>query len=840
MNAPPRRDEGPERGDAGAFKVRANQNADNADSIPEQFGFNPGDLVTVIRDPRHPLGKRFTREGKHSAVSVSFGLAVQRHVPTAEAMANVLREVAEDPHAALINSGFAGIPCGEEFVILSEKEIAGRLKLSARADQLGVHTIEHEGRTLKAVGRFKDNTTASRWQLLDRDVDAQTPAQYGVAMDFDAWLAAIDCLLPGVASAPGVRTGSSSSRVLKDGQPVGQGNGHVWVQIANAADVERLRAALIVRAAELSLSWLKLNKHGKAGALTTIIDTSVLIPGRLVFCGRPTATEGLEVIDQEVEIIGGDQPLDTSAVVLPQSDKVREITRKAGVEMAVRQGKGGSLAIDAYDLMSSTEIELEGGEALAVSEALALLESPEDKLRCQTPFRFSESMAGVLRRGYDGRACLFDVGTGTTHWLCTEDYVADDFEDLVAKAAQVRADIELSIEMNDLVGLPPEELLAQVREKLPAADLAAAEADALIARLTAATARTKDEVKEMLGMPARRRFEPIQVGELSQAVKAAYLIKNILPRAELAVLYGASTAGKSFMVLDMCFAIARGVEWRNQRVRQGRVIYICAEGAGGFNKRLCAYEAHYGVALHALPFYAITDTPNFLGEDDKALAVQIKAKGGADIIVVDTFAQVTAGGNENASEDVGKALASCKRLHRETGATILVIHHQGKDATKGARGWSGLRAAVDAELMVECDDKTKMRTLNVTKNKDGADGGMFPFRLQVVPIGVDDDGDVIDSCVIEHTDEMPMTTPEPTGKNERLVFAVIHDLMGLDSTGVLEGAVIAEAVTRMDLPEEGKKDRRRELVRQALNGLTTGERAIFCKEDGYVKPINPI
>lgn len=224
------------------------------------------------------------------------------------------------------------------------------------------------------------------------------------------------------------------------------------------------------------------------------------------------------MIDQEVEIIGGDQPLDTSAVVLPQSDKVREITRKAGVEMAVRQGKGGSLAIDAYDLMSSTEIELEGGEALAVSDALALLESPEDKLRCQTPFRFSESMAGVLRRGYDGRACLFDVGTGTTHWLCTEDYVADDFEDLVAKAAQVRADIEISIEMNDLVGLPPEELLAQVREKLPAADLAAAEADALIARLTTATARTKDEVKEMLGMPARRRFEPIQVGELSQAV----------------------------------------------------------------------------------------------------------------------------------------------------------------------------------------------------------------------------------------------------------------------------------------------------------------------------------
>lgn len=412
-----------------------------------------------------------------------------------------------------------------------------------------------------------------------------------------------------------------------------------------------------------------------------------------------------------------------------------------------------------------------------------------------------------------------------------------EFDDLVAKSADVRREIDARLALVDVLGA--DDTLAEVRRLLPDADMAAAECDALIARLTAATERSEEAVKDALQVPRRRRFEPVQVGELARAINTQYLIKGVLPRAELAVLYGASTAGKSFVVLDMCFAIARGVAWREHRVRKGRVVYICAEGAGGFNKRLSAYEVHHELDLRGLPFFAVTDCPNFLGEDDKAVAEQIKVRGGADLIVVDTFAQVTAGGNENASEDVGKALGACKRLHRATGATVLVIHHQGKDATKGARGWSGLRAAVDAELMVECDEKTKARALHITKSKDGADGAVLPFRLHVVAVGTDEDGDVIDSCVIEHTDEMPPAPPPLVkGKHERLVVEVVHDLMGVGMEGPLEEEVIAEAVSRTPRPKDGK-DRRRELVRRAIGALTSGEGAIFCTKGGRLVPTNP-
>ncbi len=48
------------------------------------------------------------------------------------------------------------------------------------------------------------------------------------------------------------------------------------------------------------------------------------------------------------------------------------------------------------------------------------------------------------------------------------------------------------------------------------------------------------------------------------------------------------------------------------------------------------------------------------------------------------------------------ALVRCMDLIRqETGACVLFVHHSGKDAAKGARGHSLLRAAIDTEIEVK-------------------------------------------------------------------------------------------------------------------------------------------
>ncbi|TXI34588.1 MAG: hypothetical protein E6Q69_03575 [Aquipseudomonas alcaligenes] len=639
------------------------------------------DVVTIVRDPARPLGKRFTRgRKKESTVTVSVGLAVQRHVPTAEAMAEVLREVSEDPNAALINAGFRGIPIGEEFVILSEKAMAEQLRLRTREERVGVHNFEHSGRQLKAACRIKENVTPSCWQLLDRDVDGQTPTEFGPAMDFDTWLGAVERLLPGVAAAPKVRTGSSSARVLQAGKPVGGGNGHLWVQIADASDAERLKAALVVRAAELGMAWRKLNKHGANGSLITIFDPSVFTVGRLVFCGKPTATDGLEVISQNVEVLDGETPVNTSLVVLPPDDEVRRITRKAGAEMSVRNGRDGSLAIDAYDLELATAIELEDHGLVTVGKAIELLNDSQDKLRCQTPFRDSESMAGVLRLGAaDNRPCLFDVGTGITHWLCNDDFYLD-FEDLDAQAfASVGARLEAAVGST----APHAKVLAEVATLLVDVPQEKREAsfEALLPNL------------EALGIDKTEAWQQVAVQTMPGVYQ--YDITLLLPEefvvegfisAGLTTIAGAPGVGKTSLLVPLAAIVAHLIDSPLQPVLRRKVVYFSeapkqvATTLYGLHKMAAGAksQAEFSrwftlVESRRLPPKELAKLIQKAVRDNTVLFNGYPV---APLIVLDTSNATIDLENENDNAEVGRAIAALKE--NMGGSAIWLVAHTAK------------------------------------------------------------------------------------------------------------------------------------------------------------------
>jgi hypothetical protein len=253
-----------------------------------------------------------------------------------------------------------------------------------------------------------------------------------------------------------------------------------------------------------------------------------------------------------------------------------------------------------------------------------------------------------------------------------------------------------------------------------------------------------------------------------------YIVKGILPEADLGVFYGESGSGKSFFTLDMVCAIVRGIPWRGRRVKQGRVVYIIAEGSGGFKNRVNAYVSRHGLTELALD--VITVAPNFLEKRDiNDVIAAIQASGeGCCLIVVDTWAQVTPGANENSGEDMGKALAHCRRLKQATGAMVLLIHHSGKDSTRGARGWSGLRAAADCEVSIERNEDARVAT--ITKLKDGDDGLQFGFKLVTVPVGHDEDGDPVSSCVVEEAEVNDSVKPNKVrlGANEKDVIRTVR------------------------------------------------------------------
>jgi AAA domain/Primase C terminal 2 (PriCT-2) len=335
------------------------------------------------------------------------------------------------------------------------------------------------------------------------------------------------------------------------------------------------------------------------------------------------------------------------------------------------------------------------------------------------------------------------------------------------------------------------------------------------------------------GKALRFAFTPVH--QFASAQGLPWVIKGVLPKAALAVVYGASGSGKSFAVLDMALSIARGIDWRGRKVRQGRVAYVAAEGADGFRKRLSAYAQQHEVDLAEVPMAVLDGAPNLMLVDDTAdLAVGVLAAGEPSLVIVDTLAQTTPGANENAGEDMGKALGHCRRLHEMTGATVLLIHHSGKDQAKGARGWSGLRAACDAEIEV-IRSETGARELRLSKAKDGEDGLRWGFKLDVVQVGVDEDGDPITSCVVAEAELASAQLMRVLGPVEEVVNAVIQGMAGAQTSGIEVGAVIAEAVRQMPEPADGKRDTRRMRARRALESLCAGDAAPYwLGDDGCI------
>ena len=392
---------------------------------------DPSAVITVVRDVDRPIGKRFTRNpdgtvSKQSNVNVALGIAMMHRAETHDELAAILTKVGDDPQAAVINASFDGIEIGEEFAILSEREMEKRLGIpkTERVRQKGVHELTIDGKRLKAVGRFKENVRPSCWQILDRDIDQHTPPELA-GMSFGEWLSALSRILPEFSAVSYVQAPSTSSRVLLDGKAVGAGNGHVWIKVSDPKDVERMRVALTVGAAKAGLTWTKPRMSKKepgtivGQSIATIVDPSVWTPGRLVFIGRPTVSEGLSVIPLVPRVHKGLKDLlDTTELVLPDAKVVRDITRKAGVEMELQEG-GSGLKVTTHDLTLNTEIDTEEGEVLTVRELVE--RGITDKIRCQTPFRDSNSAAGFLSLGADGTPFVFDVGTSTTHWLSNLD-----------------------------------------------------------------------------------------------------------------------------------------------------------------------------------------------------------------------------------------------------------------------------------------------------------------------------------------------------------------------------------------------------------------------------------
>jgi hypothetical protein len=319
------------------------------------------------------------------------------------------------------------------------------------------------------------------------------------------------------------------------------------------------------------------------------------------------------------------------------------------------------------------------------------------------------------------------------------------------------------------------------------------------------------------------RFPSIGPLEVATLPPPKWLVKKLLERAETCFLYGEYGLGKSFLALAFAIMAAFGRPFMGRRTTKCRIAYLCAESFGGFSVRLQAFEKHYGVKLadvqNDLRF--IYNVPDICKMEDVAdLTADLKALGPLDVVILDTWARVTAGANENAAEDMGVALNNCQAISRATGALVMAVAHPGKDPSKGLRGSYAVPSGADTLIeIVELEGG--VRQARVVKQRNGECGPAFCFELTKIHLGYDEDGDEISSCVVEQRDGAAARAKMRLPATASLAQVLVYRTLRAAARGRLSTDDLAERAKRQ-LPRDppGSADRRKERVHKAIEQLS--------------------
>jgi KaiC/GvpD/RAD55 family RecA-like ATPase len=247
-------------------------------------------------------------------------------------------------------------------------------------------------------------------------------------------------------------------------------------------------------------------------------------------------------------------------------------------------------------------------------------------------------------------------------------------------------------------------------------------------------------------------YRLLTISDLMNMPPVRWLIEETIAVGSLVVLYGEPGIGKTFLALGWALSIAAGRPWLGRAVEQGAVLYIGFEGAAGFPARVAAWQRQGGGVTddELSRFSFIADAEQFRDENQKnRLTTTLAGCPSLSLIVIDTYARAFAG-DENSAKDTGDFIGFVNQLRRQTNATMLLVHHSGKDVERSERGSTALRGAADTVIAFQ---KVSAGLLLTCRKQRAAE----PFRD--MPLALDTielEGDQSSCVVIDHTIERAM------------------------------------------------------------------------------------
>jgi len=262
----------------------------------------------------------------------------------------------------------------------------------------------------------------------------------------------------------------------------------------------------------------------------------------------------------------------------------------------------------------------------------------------------------------------------------------------------------------------------------------------------------------------RTRFQFFSAEQVEAAPSPEYRIKGIFPTKGIAAIGGPPASAKTFIATAAALAIAAGSSFFGYPTKPGDVVYLVLEGEAGFPTRLKAWRFHHCVPVPDHIRFSCQAFDLTSEHDIDELASHCSP---GTTVFIDTLNRAAPGLDENNSKDMGRIIAGADRLYRKIDGLVVLVAHTGKDEAKGLRGHSSLFAALDAAIMVRRGEGGA-REWKVHKAKDGKDGESHGFRLEIVELGTDADGDPVTSCVVMPDGGATRGFSKPLTNNQKL------------------------------------------------------------------------
>ncbi|MHB8625331.1 MAG: AAA family ATPase [Aggregatilineales bacterium] len=215
----------------------------------------------------------------------------------------------------------------------------------------------------------------------------------------------------------------------------------------------------------------------------------------------------------------------------------------------------------------------------------------------------------------------------------------------------------------------------------------------------------------------------MHVDELDELPPIRWLINDYLPEDCLVEVYGAPSAGKTQVAFDMAQTLAAAGQ---------TVIYVVAEGLRGYRARKKAWQ-QFRKQKGGNLFIWREPVQLFEAPAVRSFIEAIKPKQPV-LVVFDTLSRCSLGADENNQKDMGFILESLDRVRRETGATVLAVHHT--NAAGGReRGSTVIRGGMSVMLEVAKEDD--LIAVSCAKVKDSGEFNTLFLKPVLVDIGED-------------------------------------------------------------------------------------------------------